>query len=424
MLLVERHIIKESNALYKELDEMCFKSKNLYNLTNYHIRQEFFLSGNILSYNSLDKKLQSTEAYLNLPAKVSQQVLMQVSRDWRSWQEAKSEYVVNPTKFKANPRIPSYKDKQLGRNLLIYTEQAISRKQLKKGYINFSKTKLKITTKKRRINQVRIVPQSNYYIVEVVYERLICYENVEKTKVAAIDIGVNNLAAVTSNVTSFQALLINGRPLKAINSNYNKEKAALQKLLGKGLFSSKAIENLTFNRNMKVDNYLHQTSRFIIDTLINYQIGTLVIGKNDEWKQEINLGKANNQNFTFIPHAKFISMLKYKAELAAISVVVLEQSYTSKCSFLDMEPIHKHSSYKGKRIKRGLFRSSTGKLLNADVNGSLNILRKAFPDAFGLNPLEKGHGIMDCVVNPVRVNTVQMPNFCFSQILTSQLSLF
>lgn len=380
MLLVERHIIKESNPVYKELDEMCFKSKNLYNLTNYTIRQEFFSSGNILSYNSLDKVLQRTEAYLALPAKVSQQVLMQVSRDWKSWQEAKAQYIVNPTKFKASPRIPTYKDKQYGRNLLIYTHQAISRKELKKGYINFSKTRLKIITKKRLINQVRLVAQTNCVIVEVVYERLICYENVEKSRVAAIDIGVNNLGAVTSNVIGFNALLINGRPLKAINSNYNKEKARLQALLAKEQFSSKAIENLTFKRNMKVENYLHQTSHFIIHTLVKYQIGALVIGKNDQWKQKINLGKVNNQNFVFIPHAKFISMLKYKAELVGIKVVVLEESYTSKCSFLDSEPIQKHETYKGKRIKRGLFRSSTGKLINADVNGSLNILRKAFPE--------------------------------------------
>lgn len=423
MLLVEKHMIKENNPLYKELDLMCFCSKNLYNLTNYHIRQEFFSSGNILSYSSLDKLLQKTEAYLELPAKVSQQVLMQVSRDWKSYEEAKASYIENPTKFKASPRIPSYKDKVNGRNLLIYTEQAVSRRELKKGYINFSKTKLKISTKKKLINQVRLVPQTNYIVVEVVYERLICYENVEKSKVSAIDIGVNNLAAVTSNVIGFNSLLINGRPLKAINSNYNKEKAALQALLPQGQFSSKAIENLTFKRNMKVDNYLHQTSRFIIDTLVNYQIGTLVIGKNNEWKQDINLGKVNNQNFVFIPHAKFISMLKYKAELVGIKVVILEESYTSKCSFLDSEPVQKHTTYKGKRIKRGLFRSSNGKLLNADVNGSLNILRKAFPDAFGLEFIEKGHGIMDCVVNPVRVNTVQMPNFCFPQILTSHLSL-
>lgn len=423
MLLVERHIIKENNPLYKELDEMSFKSKNLYNLTNYHIRQEFFSSGNILSYNSLDKILQKNEAYLALPAKVSQQILMQVSRDWKSWQEAMATYIINPAKFKASPRIPTYKDKQYGRNLLIYTEQAISRRQLKKGYINFSKTKLKITTKKRIINQVRIVPQSTYYIVEVIYEKLICYYPVESSKIAAIDIGVNNLAAVTSNVLGFNPLLINGRPLKVINSNYNKEKARLQALLPKEQFSSKTIENLSFHRNMKVENYLHQTSHFIINTLIEFQIGIMVIGKNDGWKQEINLGKVNNQNFVFIPHAKFISMLKYKAELSGIKVVILEESYTSKCSFLDMEPIQKHSTYKGKRIKRGLFRSCSGKLLNADVNGSLNILRKAFPDAFGLDQLEKGHGILDCVVNPVRINTVQMPNFCFPQIITSHLSL-
>lgn len=151
--------------------------------------------------------------------------------------------------------------------------------------------------------------------MEVVYEQLIEQKPVDKSKIAGIDIGVSNLAAVTSNVTGFNPLLINGRPLKVINAYYNKERARLQSNLAEGQFLSKQIEKLTLKRNLKVDNYLHQASRLLIDTLIKHQVGTLVIGKNLQWKQSINLGKVNNQNFVFIPHAKFISMLKYKAEL-------------------------------------------------------------------------------------------------------------
>jgi putative transposase len=403
MLLVEKHMIKENNLLYKELDLMCFCSKNLYNLTNYHIRQEFFRSGNILSYNSLDKLLQRTEAYLELPAKVSQQVLQQVSRDWKSWQEASLEYTVNPTKFKVRPRIPTYKDKKNGRNVLVYTSQAISSKYLKKGLVQFSKTKLKIRTKCREINQVRIVPRQGYIVVEVVYERLIQKIALDKARIAGIDIGVSNLGTVTSNVTGFNPLLINGNPLKTINSYYNKERARLQSLLGENQFLSTELEKLTIKRNSKVDNYLHQASRLIIDTLVNYQVGTLVIGKNLQWKQDINLGKVNNQNFVFIPHAKFISMLKYKAQLVGIKVVILEESYTSKCSFIDFEPIQKQEAYLGKRVTRGLFRSANNIFINADVNGSANIIRKAFPNAFA-------DGIQAVVVRPLRVNLTKMLN--------------
>ena len=233
--------------------------------------------------------------------------------------------------------------------------------------------------------------------MEVIYEKEIEQKQLDSNRVAGIDIGLGNLAAVTSNLSGFNPILINGNPLKAINSYYNKERARLQSSLGENQFLSNALEKLTLKRNCKIDNYLHQASRLIIDTLVNFQIGTLVIGKNDEWKQQINLGKVNNQNFVFVPHAKFLSMLKYKAELVGIKVVVLEESYTSKCSFLDSEPIQKQEVYKGKRIKRGLFRSSQNILINADINASANIIRKAFPNAFA-------DGIEAVVVRPSRVN--------------------
>jgi putative transposase len=136
-------------------------------------------------------------------------------------------------------------------------------------------------------------------------------------------------------------------------------------------------------------------SRRIIDLLVQEGMGTLVIGKNPEWKQEVNMGKRNNQQFVCIPHARFIDMLTYKAELVGIRVIITEESYTSKCSFLDQEPIRKQESYAGKRVKRGLFRAADGRLINADVNGSANIIRKVAPDAFA-------DGVEAVVVRPVR----------------------
>jgi len=397
LTLVERHIINGNHPLFSDIDQLCFCSKNLYNLANYHQRQEFFAKRPVFSLGQLDKLLQDTLAYKAMPAKVSQQVLMQVVHDWKSYTEADLAYKDNPKKFLGEPRIPKYKHKQKGRNLLVYTSQAVSKTWLFRGFINPSKTNLHIPTAQRYCNQVRIVPRFGHYVVEVIYEIEPFEYELDKNKIAGIDIGLNNLAAVTSNQADFISFLINGKPLKSINAYFNKEKARLQSLLGSEQKTSKTIQNLTHKRNCKVDNYLHNASKLIIETLLEHNIGTLVIGKNLNWKQQIELGKVNNQNFVSIPHARFIEMLKYKAEMFGIQVIVREESHSSKCSFLDNEPIQHHEVYQGKRIKRGLFRSASGRLLNADVNGSANIIRKEFPNAFA-------DGIQAVVVRPLRVN--------------------
>ena len=169
-------------------------------------------------------------------------------------------------------------------------------------------------------------------------------------------------------------------------------KAELQSQLGHDGTSNR-IERLTNKRTRRINHYLHTASRRLIDLLVYEGIGTLVIGKNPNWKQEVEMGKGNNQQFVCIPHARFIEMLTYKAELVGIQVLITEESYTSKCSFLDNEAIGKHEQYMGKRIKRGLFRASDGRLINADVNGAYNIIRKVAPDAFG-------QGSRGCVVHP------------------------
>ena len=194
--------------------------------------------------------------------------------------------------------------------------------------------------------------------------------------------------ALTSNQPGFTPLLINGRPLKSINQFYNKRKARLQTQLKGSRKSSPRIQRLTRWIHQKIDNYLHHTSRLIVDILIAKQIGTLVIGKNVQWKTEIDLGKQTNQNFVSIPHTRLIEMLQYKARLVGIKVVMQEESYTSRSNFLDLDPIpvygktDKDIVFSGRRIKRGLYKTSAGQLINSDVNGSYNILRKAIPKAF------------------------------------------
>lgn len=402
MQLVEKHIIDRTHWLYKQLDNLCFLSKNFFNYANYLIRQKFIISGEYLDYYKIQKLCQGTTDYLALPAKVSQQVLLRLNESWKSFFEATKEYAIHPEKFKARPKIPRYKHKTLGRNVLTYTAQAISKEWLKKGIINLSKTQIFLTTKVSEVNQVRIVPKTYHYSMEVVYEPKDVSQSLSGVEgIAGIDMGLNNLATITSNKKGLVPLIINGKPLKSINAYYHKSKTVFQSYLKGQRKTSIKIEQLAHTRNVKVDNYLHNASRFIINHLAANRIGTLVIGKNDNWKQGISLGKRNNQNFVAIPHARFIEMLTYKAQLAGIVVKVIEESYTSKCSFLDNEPCVKHSEYKGKRIKRGLFRAGDGRLINVDVNGSANIVKKAFPNAFA-------EGIQGVVVRPVRVTPYKM----------------
>ena len=402
MQLVSKHIIDRNHWLYKRLDNLCFLSKNLFNYANYLIRQKFIISGEYLDYYKIQKLCQGKTDYLALPAKVSQQVLLRLHESWQSFFAATKEYNLHPDKFKARPKIPRYKHKILGRNVLTYTVQAISKEWLKKGIINFSKTQIFLTTKVREINQLRIVPKTYHYSIEVVYEvKAVTGSSSGVEWIAEIDISLNNLATITSNLKGFGPVIINGKPLKSINAYYHKKKAMLQSYLKGERQTSIKINHLTHKRNVKVDNYLHNASRFIINHLAANRIGTLVIGKNDNWKQGINLGKRNNQNFVAIPHARFIEMLTYKAQLAGIVVKVIEESYTSKCSFLDNEPCVKHLEYEGKRIKRGLFRAGDGRLINADVNGSANIVKKAFANAFA-------EGIQGVIVRPVRVTPYKM----------------
>jgi putative transposase len=316
-----------------------------------------------------------------------------LDQNWRSFFAATKAYQANPAKFGKRPGLPRYLDKQRGRFALVYTIQALSKPALKQGRIVPSGLAIVVQTRQTRIAQVRIVPKCDAYIVEVVYERDVEPAAVDPRLAAGVDIGLNNLAAITSNKPGFVPVLVNGRPLKAINQCYNKRRAQLQSKLGKP-GRTRRLSQLTTKRHRRLMHYLHTQSHRIIELLVAEGIGTLVIGKNDGWKQEIDLGRRTNQNFVFIPHVRFIDLLAYKAELVGIQVVLTNESHTSKCSFLDNEPVQHHERYAGKRIKRGLFRAADGRLINADVNGAYNILRKAIPNAFG-------NGTAGAVAHPV-----------------------
>jgi putative transposase len=400
MQLVEQHIISRTDERFAPIDAAAFAAKNLYNAALYLIRQAYIFEGRYLSYEAVYHQMKGHETYRALPTKVAQQVLRLLDKNWQSYFAATLAYQEAPSKFKKPPRIPRYKHKTEGRYALVYTLQALSRPGLKQGLIQPSMLPITVQTRAARIAQVRIVPRPGFYVVEVVYEQPEVPPTGNPALYAALDIGVDNLAAITSNKAGFVPRLVNGRPMKSTNQFYNKRRAELQAALGHA-GTTKRMERFTAKRTRRINHYLHTASKAIIALLAEEGIGTLVVGKNPGWKQEAELGRVNNQHFVGLPHARFIAMLEYKAKRAGIRFMVQEESYTSKASFLDGDAIPTYDPkqegthvFSGKRVKRGLYRAKDGRCLNADVNGSYNILRKALPDALG-------KGIEAVVVWPV-----------------------
>jgi putative transposase len=375
MYLVERHIIKSNNPLRKELDNVCFLSKNLYNKALYLVRQHYFSTKEYLDYYKLNRLLVDSKDvdYYALNTKVSKGTLLLLDRNFKSFfsliKKKKSKDYEKPIS------IPKYLDKQ-GRYITVFEKNAVSKRFLKKGIIklaNISNTFVtKVTTD--NIVEVRVLPRNNHHIVEVVYKKEEKPLLANNERYAAIDLGLNNLATISSNVE--KPFIINGRPLKSINQRWNKHKANLQSCLTSNKKSSKQIILITNKRNNRVKDYLHKSSRKIVNFLVSKNISTLVVGYNEEWKQNISIGKINNQSFVSVPFYTFIQQLQYKCKLEGINFILTEESYTSKCSFLDNELLEKKDTYLGNRVKRGLYKTVKGKLINADLNGSLNILRK------------------------------------------------
>lgn len=405
MHLVEQHRIGPTDPRFVALDMAAFASKNLYNKALYHTRQAFFANGTFPTYPALYRQMKAEPEYAALPRKVAQWVLKQVCAAWDSYRKAAAAYYVTPALFLGQPRIPRYLDKQ-GRNLLVYTAQALSQPGLRTGQILPSGLGVTVLTKQVHVIQVRVVPHPTQYTVEVVYVHEPRPADLNPDWVAGVDLGVNTLAALASNKPGFVPVLVNGRPLKALNQDYNKRRAQLQAKLPNDQYRSHHLDQLAGKRHRRLHHLLHVASRQIINLLVRERIGTVVIGKNDGWKQQVRLGKRNNQAFVFLPHAHFIAMLAYKAELVGIRVILTEESHTSKCSFLDGESLEHHEHYAGRRVKRGLFMASTGQTLHADVNGAYNMIRKVFPTAFASVAsvaLAGAQGIGAVVVRPVPI---------------------
>lgn len=396
---VETHQIKEGTSFYGWAVQECSLNTSLYNRTLYILRQAF--SGkheNIPEYTDIIRKEKFISVFdlitrmrkLNdkdfrslLKDNEAAQTVKKCAESFSTWFGSLNSYKKNPQKFTGKPRMPRYKKEANGDKLFSVAFSYNDAKIQKDGTINIRKDfKLPIKTKLTSLQELRLVPKQGCIEIQIFYKTKISPVDLDYNKAVGIDIGIDNLMAVTSNEGSISHL-VNGRPLKSINQYYNKTYAEIvSKLAERDMNTSKKLRRLTRKRNNKTKDYMHKASRSVVDLMVENKIGNCFIGHNDGWKQEVNIGKRNNQNFVSIPHSQLIWMLSYKASEAGINVETHNESHTSKCSFLDDEDICHYDEYMGKRKKRGLFVSSVGCMLNADINGAANILRRGLGKTF------------------------------------------
>lgn len=450
--------VKNGHRMYDYFQEMCQNAKNMHNTTNFYVRQVFTsltqekelqpLQQEVLEniqkhlpkmndtqliaykkrlekektkpvekrkeikcnlfdipskekpyvdYNFLDALFKSMvqNDYRSLPTQSSQGIMKTVFQNWKSFYASLREFKVNPSKFKARPRIPGYsraKEKEVS-----FTNQDCVIKD--KKFLKFPKTKGclnigKLGFTEGKLKQVRVLPKHGKYVVELVFGIPSEREMKEsKQRFMSVDLGVDNLATIVTN-TGRRPVLVKGKSIKSVNQRYNKLKAHYTAILRKGKnpkegqFSSKRLEKINNKRFNQIKDFFHKASHQVEKIALEEDIDTIIIGQNKDWKQNTNMSKKNNQSFVSIPHSLLIQMITYKAERHGIKVIVTEESYTSKASFLDNDDISVYGesdtkkSFSGKRIKRGLYRSKNGTFINADVNGAANIMRKVFIKAF------------------------------------------
>lgn len=393
MRQVERHWIKEGHELYSICDDLTFKAKNLYNAGLYHIRQSIFERNkfqeeekpSVLSWIELVSQFRKEKQsdMLELPSKVSTNILKTLGSSISSYyQLLKCYHDKSNLSVTSKPQLPRYLHKTEGRSVVEFTNQTISKKRGLNGELILCPKdfNLVIPTKVKTPKSVRIVPKLKSFVIEVIYE--VEVSPLKQTgNYAAIDLGIDNLASITFS-DGTNPLVVKGAQLKSINQGYNRLIAKAKSKLPANQKTSQGIHRLWRNRELKLQSELHKVTSFLSLYFDEMAIEKVFIGKNQGWKQEVTLGKKTNQTFTQIPFTTFISQLTYKCSARGIEVVEQEESYTSKASFVDQDEIPTYGkgnekfAFSGKRVSRGMYRTKNGFLLNADVNGSYNILVK------------------------------------------------
>ena len=504
MYRTEQFLIKSGHPLNQYLMDMMYKSNNLYNATNFHLRQlwtglkieegksihplqqevidlfkstipivnknntekfEKLVREDILNAKVFDKKKKrkltrfsmptkdnpfcsyelmdavfktsKNRDYKSLPAHVNQWVMKQVYSDWSSYFEGLKEYKINPSKFKGKPTPPRYKTKGVT-NSLVFSNQVCKIKDNK--YLRFPKTNEVFNISKHllekldnaKLVQVRVQKFYDDIKLEIVLDysknavELISEEDVKN--VMAIDLGVNNLATCVGN-NGMQPIIINGRALKSMNQYYNKLRGKLYSDLrigkqpNQGTFTSKRLEYLDKKRHLKIKDFMHKASTQILNIAVGNNIDKVIVGYNSSWKEDVEMRKKDKQTFTNIPFSIFLAMLEYKLNAVGIRFETHEESYTSKASFLDNDPIPTYGDkdipkFSGKRINRGLYISKDGVSINADVNGACNILRKHHKEDVKIN-----HKMLSNVRKINIKHGIKKVECTLSYILKNELSL-
>lgn len=401
-----------NHKYFKDIDRISFLSKNLYNAALYEERQLYFgkrdpaLKGQVMNYNVLYNLMKDTNPdYLvmkGIHSKVAQNIVRIVATTMVSFKKSLSKYYKDDTKYNGKPKPPNYKHKTKGRFILSYDYQSISirdnfiRIKIDNGYLEFKipeylnglvtpSTKLTSTIDKLTLKQLRIIPSKhNRYTVELVYDEYITTSDIispDHRRIASIDLGVNNLATITTNISNKPPLIISGKYLKSYNKNFNKKVSFLQSFAKRdnNLYITKRIRNIYYNRNNYYNTNFSQISSYIIKYLKANHISELIVGYNEQWKTESRLSKLVNQTFVQIPYLNLINKLEYRCIENGIDFYLVQEKYTSGTSFLDDELPSIENYNKKRRIHRGLFRTNKGLLINSDVNASLQIMRKCYP---------------------------------------------
>ena len=389
-LTLKQQVKHLSKKEFRNLKYLCHIAKNLKNQAIYNVRQHYFNNKKYLRYNENYKMLKNSENYKKLNSNMAQQILKEVDESFKSFFALLK--LAKNGQYNGKIKLPNYLDKDG------FTTLVIGFVRLKNGmliipYSNlFKKThqevkvKLPLVLKDKKIKEIRIIPKqhSRYFEIQYTYEVKEIQRALNKENVLGIDLGIDNLCTCVTNAGA--SFIIDGRKLKSINQYYNKINAKLQSIKDKQKIECTTLrqKRITRKRNNRINDYLSKTARTIVNYCLNNDIGKLVLGYSEDFQRNSNIGSINNQNFVNIPYGKLRDKLIYLCKLYGIEFKLQEESYTSKASFFDGDeiPIYDKENlqeyiFSGKRIKRGLYQISTGKLINADCNGALNILRKS-----------------------------------------------
>ena len=389
---VERIIIKPSHTNWEACARLCSLSRKLGNCATYILRHRLFEGKAPPSRAELDQELRSQypKDYRSMPSAASAQRQGQIiAKQFKSYVKALQEYKKHPEKFNGKPKLPGYRDKYrvfcVGRNgykiennhLIMTGAEAVGFKPLIVRCCANQDFNAKATGE--LTGDLRIIPKGNSFVVELTYQKKKQKNSIllDREQAVCIDLGVNNFATIVSTKRGVKPILVKGGVLKMINQSYNKRAAQLRSNGQK-----KHLASVGFKRQRRLLDAIHKISRYIINYCVLNDIGRIIVGKNNDWKQACNMGRRNNQNFVSLPHSMLIEQLRYKGEDFGIEVTEVAESYTSKASALDFDDIPNYDKsvkpkpFSGRRIKRGLYTTKTGIKINADINGAINVGRK------------------------------------------------